>query len=129
MRDAQFEPTAQKWMSKTCRGVQIHVTDCRAVRSLDLSIALVRAAIELGEGSFAWKEPPYEYDYKTMPMKLIYGSLKSDQKFMSNDFSIDDPFWHEGIASYIEKASNILIYPRKLSGPRGLVSRFRPSAL
>jgi uncharacterized protein YbbC (DUF1343 family) len=118
LREAQFEPTSQKWMGKTCRGIQIHVTDHRSVRSLDLSIALVRAAIDLGEGSFAWKDPPYEYDYKTLPMKLIYGSLKSDQKFMSKDFSIEDPFWHEGIASYIEKASRILIYPRKLSGPR-----------
>lgn len=118
LRSAQFEPTSQKWMGKTCRGLQIHVTDCRAIRSLDLSIALIRAAIELGNGGFGWKDPPYEYDYKTLPMKLIYGSQKSDQKFLAKDFSLEDPFWHEGIRSYIDKAAKILIYPRNLSGPR-----------
>jgi uncharacterized protein YbbC (DUF1343 family) len=118
IRECQFEPTAQKWAGKTCRGVQLHVTDFRAVRSLDLSIALVRAAIEMGEGQFAWKEPPYEYDYVTLPMKLIYGSKKSDTKFMDKDFSLGDSFWHEGIDSYIEKVSPFLLYPRKLSGPR-----------
>lgn len=118
IRECQFEPTAQKWAGKTCRGVQLHVTDFRAVRSLDLSIALVRAAIEMGEGQFAWKEPPYEYDYVTLPMKLIYGSKKSDAKFMDKDFSLGDSFWHEGIDSYIEKVSPFLLYPRKLSGPR-----------
>lgn len=118
LREAQFEPTSQKWAGKTCRGIQIHVTDFRKIRSLDLSIALVRAAIELGDGQFAWKDPPYEYDYQTLPMKLIYGSQKSDQKFMDRNFSLEDNFWHDGIDSYIEKVSSLLIYPRKLSGPR-----------
>ncbi len=118
IRDAQFEPTSQKWAGKTCKGIQIHITDYRAVRSLDLSIALVRAAIELGEGGFAWKDPPYEYDHKTLPMKLIYGSQKSAEKFLNKDFSLSDPFWHEGIQGYVEKVSPLLIYPRKLSGPR-----------
>jgi uncharacterized protein YbbC (DUF1343 family) len=118
LRDCQFEPTSQKWAGQTCRGIQIHVTDKTAVRSLDLSIALVRAAFELGEGKFAWKDPPYEYDYHTLPMKLIYGSRIVDQKFQGSDFSIKDSFWHEGIEDYISKANQILLYPRKLSGPR-----------
>jgi uncharacterized protein YbbC (DUF1343 family) len=118
LRDAQFEPTSQKWAGQTCRGVQIHVTNRAQVRSLDLSVALVRAAIELGNGKFAWKDPPYEYDYKTLPMKLIYGSRKVDEMFTADKFSINDPFWHEGIDSYIKKASEFLIYPRSLSGPR-----------
>jgi uncharacterized protein YbbC (DUF1343 family) len=118
LRDCQFEPTSQKWAGQTCTGLQIHVMDRTAIRSLDFSIALVRAAIELGDGRFAWKEPPYEYDYKTLPIKLIYGSLTTDSKFMSKDFSMNDPFWHEGISDYIRKANDILLYKRKLSGPR-----------
>ena len=118
LRESQFEPTSQKWAGKTCHGVQIHVQQFRDVRSLDLSIALVRAAIELGRDGFAWKDPPYEYDYKTLPIKLIYGSRMTDEKFSSKTFSINDPFWHEGINSYIENISRYLVYPRELSGPR-----------
>lgn len=118
LREAQFEPTSQKWAGQTCQGVQIHVQDFRQVRSLDLAIALTRAAIEIGEDGFKWKDPPYEYDFKTLPIKLIFGSRKTDQKFTQKDFSMDDPFWHEGISAYIEAASSHLLYPRKLSGPR-----------
>lgn len=118
MREAQFEPTSQKWAGKTCHGIQIHVQEPRQVRSLDLSIALVRAAIELGGDDFQWKQPPYEYDFTTLPMKLIYGSQKTDQKFLSKDFSIEDPFWHEGIDRYIDGITKHLLYPRRLSGPR-----------
>lgn len=118
LREAQFEPTSQKWAGKTCQGVQIHVKDCTKVRSLDLSIALLRACIEFGESKFAWKDPPYEYDFITLPIKLIFGSQKTDLKFQAKDFSIADPFWHEGISQYIEVASKHLIYPRNLSGPR-----------
>lgn len=118
LREAQFEPTSQKWAGKTCHGIQIHVQEPRLVRSLDLSVALVRAAIEIGGDSFQWKQPPYEYDFNTLPMKLIYGSQKTDQKFFAKDFSIEDPFWHEGIDRYIDGVTRYLLYPRTLSGPR-----------
>ncbi len=118
LRDAQFEPTSQKWAGKTCKGLQLHVTDYRQVRSVDLAIALVRAAIELSDGQFKWKDPPYEYDHVTLPMKLIYGSQKTADKFMARDFSLNDPFWHEGIQEYLTAVSPSLLYPRNLSGPR-----------
>lgn len=114
LREAQFEPTSQKCKGETCKGIQIHVTDPAAVRSLNLAIAMVRAAIELGEKNFAWKDPPYEYNHVTLPMKLIYGSQKVDQKFMQAGFDIRDPFWHEGIAGYIKQVEPYLIYKRTM---------------
>ncbi len=114
LREAQFEPTSQKCKGEACKGVQIHVLKPESVRSLDLSVAMVRAAIELGEGHFAWKDPPYEYNHVTMPMKLIYGSQKTDQKFMQSNFDIKDSFWHEGISGYIKQVENYLMYPRKM---------------
>lgn len=114
LREAQFEPTSQKFRGETCRGIQIHVLKPEDVRSLNLSIAVVRAAIELGGKSFAWKEPPYEYDFKTLPMKLIYGSRKVDEMFTSSAFKLSDPFWHEGIADYMKKVQPFLLYPRSL---------------
>ena len=113
LRDAAFEPTSGKWARQTCRGVQVHVTNPNAVRSFDLAVTLVRACIELGEGQFAWKDPPYEYDLVTLPMKLIIGSQVADQKFMATSFSIADPWWHEGITGYKDAASSSLLYKRK----------------
>jgi uncharacterized protein YbbC (DUF1343 family) len=117
LRPCQFEPTSQKWMGRTCSGLQIHVNDRRLVRSLNLSLAIVRSAFELSMSEFKWKDPPYEYDYKSLPINLIYGSKQTSEKFTAKTFSLTDPFWHFGIDDYIDKATKILIYDRKLSGP------------
>ena len=100
-------------MKKVCYGLQVHVVDPSKVRSFDFALALVRACIELSDGAFAWKDPPYEYDLVTLPMKLIIGSQQADQKFMGQDFSIEDPFWHEGLADFAQEAQEILIYERE----------------
>lgn len=112
LREACFEPTSGKWKQQVCRGLQVHVFDPAKVRSFDLAVALVRACIEIGEGGFAWKDPPYEYDLVTLPMKLIMGSQVADEKFTSGTFAIDDDFWHHGHKEYAASAREILLYPR-----------------
>ena len=114
LRPAQFEPTSQKWAGQTCKGLQIHVLDFKKLRSFNLSLAIIRTAIEMGEGKFRWKEPPYEYDHKTLPMKLIFGDSQVDLKFFDNDFSIDDKYWNEGFSSYRNNIDKYLLYSRKL---------------
>ena len=115
LREASFEPTSQKWAGVVCRGLQIHVTNPAIVKSYDLALAILRGAIEMGGELFAWKDPPYEYDYKTLPMKLIMGCLNADQKLLSQSFDLDDSYWHGGIEEYIPKAERILLYDRKLT--------------
>lgn len=118
LREASFEPTSGKWKQQVCHGAQVHVFEPGKVQSFDLAVALVRACIELGEDQFAWKDPPYEYDLVTLPMKLIIGSQIADQKFYADDFSISDDFWHAGHHTYAEAARKILLYPRS----QGLLS-------
>ncbi len=113
LREASFEPTSGKWMKKVCNGLQVHVVDPSKIRSFDFAVALVRACIELSEGAFAWKDPPYEYDLETLPMKLIIGSQQADQKFIGSDFSVDDAFWHDGLAEFAREAKDILLYRRE----------------
>ncbi|MCX6127155.1 MAG: DUF1343 domain-containing protein, partial [Proteobacteria bacterium] len=113
LRSAQFEPTSQKWRGETCKGIQVHVVEPEKVRSLNLAVAIVRAAIELGEGKFSWKDPPYEYDSETLPMRLIFGSKIVDKKFMDSNFSLDDPYWHEGVETFIKRVEPFLLYQRQ----------------
>jgi uncharacterized protein YbbC (DUF1343 family) len=119
LRPASFQPVSQKWQGKACNGVQIHVTDFRAVRSFDLTLALIRAMIEFGqenassEAKFEWKAPPYEYDFLTLPIKLIFGSQLADQKFEADSFSLEDAFWHSGHVKYLEQVQDSLLYPRR----------------
>lgn len=112
LRHASFEPTSGKWMKRVCAGIQVHVVDPKKIRSFDFAVALVRACIELSDGDFAWKDAPYEYDLVTLPMKLIIGSQNADKKFLADDFSVQDPFWNEGLESFATKAQEILLYRR-----------------
>jgi uncharacterized protein YbbC (DUF1343 family) len=116
LREAAFEPVAQKWKGEVCNGLQIHVTEPAAVRSFIFTLALIKAFMDVGDG-FAWKQPPYEYDHETLPIKLIVGSRKVEDHLNEHTFDARDPFWHEGVEGYISKVSRYLMYPRILRAP------------
>jgi hypothetical protein len=65
------------------------------------------------EAKFEWKAPPYEYDFLTLPIKLIFGSQLADQKFEADSFSLEDAFWHSGHVKYLEQVQDSLLYPRR----------------
>lgn len=115
MREAAFEPTAQKHRGAVCNGLCLHVLSPGDVRSFDLTLAIIQACADLGGGAFAWKDPPYEYDHHTLPMKLIVGSRVVEQHLGPNaTYKRTDPFWHHGIAGYIEAVQPHLLYDRQL---------------
>jgi uncharacterized protein YbbC (DUF1343 family) len=113
LRPTSFQPTFHKWNGQECNGLQIHVIDPVKVRSFPLALAILQAAMEFGGNSFQWKQPPYEYDLETLPIKLIIGSLNTLSKFGEN-FSVADKFWTKDTQSYIEKIEPILLYPRRV---------------
>jgi uncharacterized protein YbbC (DUF1343 family) len=73
LRPVEFEPTAQKWQGRTCRGFQLHVTDARIYQPYRTSLALLQAVYHCYGDHFEWKSPPYEYEYERMPIDLILG--------------------------------------------------------
>lgn len=116
LRVAAFEPTSQKWKGEVCNGIQLHVVEPEAIRSFELTLAIIKAFVDLGEGpsGFAWKDPPYEYDYETLPIKLIVGSRKVETFLSKSRFDAKDPFWSEGIPQYAATVAPYLLYPRKM---------------
>ncbi len=113
LRPAEFQPTSQKWAGEVCRGFQIHVRDPRLLHSFPLGLAIMKAALDVAPQGFAWKQPPYEYDFVNLPINLILGHLKS-QQHIEQSFKLDDPFWSSGIETYRRRAESILLYPRAL---------------
>jgi uncharacterized protein YbbC (DUF1343 family) len=112
LRPSVFQPTSQKWQNETCQGLQIHVLDPHKIRSFDLALSILAATRTLVGDAFEWKLPPYEYDYENLPIDLIVGSKATTQHF--NEFSLNDPFWHEGLDAFIEHARPLLLYPRTM---------------
>jgi uncharacterized protein YbbC (DUF1343 family) len=73
-RPALFEPTFHKHAATPCGGCQIHVTDRRTFRAVETGVAIIDAARRAGPDRFAWRDPPYEYEYTIPPIDILYGS-------------------------------------------------------
>lgn len=75
-RPHAFEPTFHKHAGVLCGGCQIHVADRRTFRSVETGVALAIAFRDADPSAFAWREPPYEYEYTIPPIDILYGSDK-----------------------------------------------------
>jgi uncharacterized protein YbbC (DUF1343 family) len=73
-RPALFEPTFHKHAATPCGGCQIHVTDRARFRAVETGVAIIDAARRAGPDRFAWRDPPYEYEYTIPPIDILYGS-------------------------------------------------------
>ncbi len=73
-RPHTFEPTFNKHAGRLCGGVQVHVTNRAAFRSVDAAVHLLAAARDMAPDAFAWTEPPYEYETELPPIDILWGS-------------------------------------------------------
>jgi len=73
-RPLQFEPTFNKHAKTLCEGVFIHVRDRSSFEPVLTFVALMQEAIRQSEGAFAWNPPPYEYEYKKLPIDILAGN-------------------------------------------------------
>lgn len=73
-RPVFFEPTFQKHAKQSCGGCQIHVTDRRTFEPVRATVELIAEFRRQQPASFAWREPPYEYEHDKWPIDILYGS-------------------------------------------------------
>jgi uncharacterized protein YbbC (DUF1343 family) len=73
-RGLWFKPAFDKHQDRLCGGVQIHVTDRRAFRPYLTGLTVLSAARELYPKRFEWRQPPFEYEYRKMPVDILTGS-------------------------------------------------------
>jgi uncharacterized protein YbbC (DUF1343 family) len=109
LRPVSFQPTFHKWQGQECRGVHVHVTDPSQIRSFALALALIKVCIEQSAGAFAWKHPPYEYEYTRMPIELILGTSEAIAKTLT--LPVSDLFWDQGHHTYEQSVQPIHLYP------------------
>jgi uncharacterized protein YbbC (DUF1343 family) len=73
-RPALFEPTFHKHAGTSCGGCQIHVTDRGTFRPVETGLVVLQAIREMNPAAFAWREPPYEYEYRLAPIDILCGT-------------------------------------------------------
>lgn len=111
LRPLMFEPTSGKWAGEPCSGFQIHVTDPHRFKPYKTSLVLLQALLMLYPQNFAYKEPPYEYEFERLPMDLIIGSKKIRQELEQGvPIAELEQAWQPQLAEYEKKRSSVFLY-------------------
>ena len=108
LQEISFRPTFHKWQGEICRGFMIHITRPGSYRPYSLSLALLRETLNLHRPDFAWKEPPYEYEYERLPIDLILGDSTLRQG-LEKGINIKG-LWEDELKSYLEWRAPYLLY-------------------
>ena len=72
-RENYFQPTFHKFGGELCRGAQLHVVDRDNFRPFKTGVEIIKRIRHLYGDQFQWKQPPYEYEWKRLPIEILIG--------------------------------------------------------
>ena len=112
LRPTVFEPVANKWQGKSCNGFQIHIVDRSGYTPYLTTLKLIQAVISNHRDAFAWKPPPYEYEFEKQPVDLITGSHEIRQCLEAGE-DIDQlaGSWQDDLEKYNTIRQKYYLYP------------------
>ena len=111
LRETGFEPTFSKWRGELCKGFQIHVTQPEIFAPYRLSLDIVRGALLNHPDDFAWKQPPYEYEYNKNPMDMILGSKRLREGLEAGTpLEVLETGWQDELSRFTAMREPFLIY-------------------
>jgi uncharacterized protein YbbC (DUF1343 family) len=110
-RPTAFEPTFHKHTRTLCGGVQIHVRDRQAFRPVETGVAVLAACRGAGPTSFAWREPPYEYEAVRPPIDILCGSARERIAIEHGDSLADlTRRWAADVEGFLPLRQRFLLY-------------------
>jgi len=77
-RETFFQPTFQKFAGQLCGGAQLHVIDRNSFRSFETGLEVIRCIRRMYANHFQWRQPPYEYEFKKLPIEVLLGGSIGD---------------------------------------------------
>ena len=72
-RQNYFQPTFHKFAVELCAGAQLHVTDRNTFEPFRVGVAIIKHIRKTYPDKFQWKQPPYEYEWKRLPIEILIG--------------------------------------------------------
>lgn len=111
LRPVVFEPTSGKWAEQSCTGFQVHVTDAETFLPYRTSLVLLQAAMMLYPDQFAYKKPPYEYEFERLPINLILGD-QSIRTLLEEGVSVVEieKGWQEDLQKFEKTRKEYFLY-------------------
>jgi hypothetical protein len=74
-------------------------------------VAVLEAMRAAGPGAFAWREPPYEYEYVKPPIDILYGSAALRQALDGGTPAAElVKSWADRVRPFMETRARFLQY-------------------
>ena len=111
LRPVVFEPTSNKWAGNACQGFNLHVTDRTAFKPYRTALALLQAIMLLYPDDFQYKQPPYEYEFKRLPMDLILGDTVLRQGLEAGENLLElENGWQQDLGEFDQMRQQYFLY-------------------
>ena len=110
-RKASFQPSFQKHAGKVCFGGQLHVVDRNAFESVFAALKIFETILKNWSDKFSWKQPPYEYEYKILPIDILFGSDEPRKALESGEKAEDlRKSWISEETEFRKRRQDFLMY-------------------
>ena len=72
-RETYFQPTFHEFAGELCGGAQLHVVDREIFQPFLTGVEIIKRIRKIYSEQFQWKQPPYEYEWKRLPIEVLIG--------------------------------------------------------
>ena len=72
-RENYFQPTFHKFAEELCGGAQLHILDREKFQPFLTGVEIIKCIRKNYPEQFQWKQPPYEYEFKKLPVEILLG--------------------------------------------------------
>ena len=110
--DVAFRPTFQKWQGRECRGFFLWVYDPAVFKPFYTTMTLMQSLRSLYPEEFKWKDPPYEYETRHLPIDLLIGD-QSIRQALEEGVPPEklENSWREGLMAFSLLREKYQLYP------------------
>jgi uncharacterized protein YbbC (DUF1343 family) len=110
-QESSFTPTFDKWQGALCHGLEINITDPISHKPYFTTLAILQEVIQAWPGKFSFLPPPYEYEFKKLPIDIIIGNEEIRKGLESGkDLDVMEESWQEGLKNFLIQRRKYLLY-------------------
>jgi uncharacterized protein YbbC (DUF1343 family) len=109
--ETSFTPSFDKWQRELCHGLEIKITDAMAYKPYYTTLAILQEIITAWPDQFRFIPPPYEYEFKKLPIDIITGD-EAIRKGLEEGRDLDEmeKSWQKELEGFLAIRKQYLLY-------------------